>query len=73
MRTNELVAMLIPKMAPVSLEVTDFVSDDVTTTFIVAIANTTKGTKKYICRQEMKILKNRPKEKGPLNSPHLGN
>ena len=49
-RTNELVAMLIPRMAPVSLEVTDFVNDDVTTTFIVAIANTTKGTKKYICR-----------------------
>ena len=49
-RTNELVAILMPRMAPVSLGVTDFVNEDVTTTFIIAIAKTTKGTRKYICR-----------------------
>ena len=45
-RTNEFVAMLMPRMAPVSEEVTDFVNDEVTTTFIIAIAKTTNGMRK---------------------------
>lgn len=46
--TSEFVAMLMPRMAPVSLEVTALVSEDVTTTFITAIANTKKGSRKRI-------------------------
>ena len=47
--TKELVAMLMPRMAPVSLEVTALVRDEVTTTFITAIANTRNGSRKKIC------------------------
>ena len=45
-RTNELVAILMPRMAPVSELVTALVKEAVTTTFMIAIANTTKGTTK---------------------------
>ncbi len=50
-RTKAFVAIFRPRMVPVSLDETDLVSDDVTTTFITAVAKTTKGTRKYICKK----------------------